>query len=91
MEAAGYYALSEALTNVVKHSQASQACVRGRSSDGWLRLEVSDDGVGGARIGAGMGLTGIADRVHAVDGRLFLSSPAGGPTTLRIELPCPSG
>jgi signal transduction histidine kinase len=69
--------------------------VRGRLVDGVLVVEVQDDGVGGADPAAGSGLTGLADRIAALDGRLLLSSPAGGPTLVRVEIPCqqtvPSG
>jgi signal transduction histidine kinase len=73
----------------------SVASVRGRLVDGLLVLEVRDDGVGGADPAGGSGLTGLADRVAVVDGRLLLSSPPGGPTVVRVEIPCsqpvPSG
>jgi signal transduction histidine kinase len=95
IEVAAYFAVCEALANVAKHSRASRATVRGRLVDGVLVLEVHDDGVGGADPAAGTGLTGLADRVAVVDGRLLLSSPAGGPTLVRVEIPCgqtvPSG
>ena len=95
VEVAAYFAVCEALANVTKHSRASQASVRGRLVDGTLVLEVCDDGIGGADPAGGSGLTGLADRVAAVDGRLLLSSPAGGPTLVRVEIPCaetvPSG
>jgi signal transduction histidine kinase len=55
--------------------------------DGRLRLKVSDDGIGGARAGAGSGLSGLGDRVRAVDGRLRVSSPRGGPTVVTVSLP----
>jgi signal transduction histidine kinase len=55
--------------------------------DGRLRLRVTDDGVGGARPGAGSGLSGLVDRVRAVDGRLRVVSPAGGPTEVTVDLP----
>ncbi|HEU4396262.1 MAG TPA: histidine kinase [Actinomycetota bacterium] len=95
IEAAAYFAVCEALANVAKHSRASRASVRGRLVDDVLVLEVTDDGVGGADPAAGSGLAGLADRVAVVDGRLLLSSPAGGPTLVRVEIPCgqtvPSG
>jgi signal transduction histidine kinase len=95
IEVAAYFAVCEALANVAKHSRASRASVRGRLVDGMLVLEVRDDGVGGADPAGGSGLTGLADRVAVVDGRLLLSSPAGGPTLVRVEIPCaetvPSG
>jgi signal transduction histidine kinase len=55
-----------------------------------LRLQVSDDGRGGARVGAGSGLTGLGDRVRTVDGRLSVDSPEGGPTVVTVELPLQS-
>jgi len=92
IEAAAYFAVCEALANVAKHSRAS---VRGRLVDDVLVLEVTDDGVGGADPAGGTGLAGLADRVAVVDGRLLLSSPTGGPTLVRVEIPCgltvPSG
>jgi signal transduction histidine kinase len=95
IEVAAYFAVCEALANVAKHSRASRASVRGRLVDDVLVLEVTDDGVGGADPAAGTGLAGLADRVAVVDGRLLLSSPAGGPTLVRVEIPCgqtvPSG
>jgi signal transduction histidine kinase len=95
VEVAAYFAVCEALANVAKHSRAATASVRGRLVDGVLVLEVRDDGVGGADPAGGSGLTGLADRVAVVDGRLLLSSPAGGPTLVRVEIPwtqtAPSG
>jgi signal transduction histidine kinase len=95
IEVAAYFAVCEALANVAKHSRATRASVRGRLVDDVLVLEVTDDGVGGADPAAGTGLAGLADRVAVVDGRLLLSSPAGGPTLVRVEIPCgqtvPSG
>ncbi|WP_413105804.1 sensor histidine kinase [Streptomyces sp. Inha503] len=88
VEAAAYFVVREALTNVARHSAASRAEVRGSHRDGRLLLEVRDNGRGGADAGAGTGLTGLADRVSALDGRISLSSPPGGPTLLRVEIPC---
>jgi signal transduction histidine kinase len=64
--------------------------VRVTLEDGFLVVEVRDDGVGGADPRAGSGLAGLADRITAVDGRFTVSSPAGGPTVIRAELPCES-
>jgi signal transduction histidine kinase len=89
IEVAAYFAACEALANIGRHSRASRASVRGWLAGGQLVLEVRDDGVGGADPAAGTGLAGLADRVAVVDGRLFLSSPAGGPTLVRVEIPCP--
>ncbi|GAA3686450.1 sensor histidine kinase [Streptomyces iranensis] len=88
VEAAGYFVVREALTNVARHSGASRAEVSGGHRDGRLFLQVRDNGRGGADVGAGTGLTGLADRVSALDGRISLSSPPGGPTLLRVEIPC---
>jgi signal transduction histidine kinase len=90
VEVAAYYAVCEALANIAKHSQASQAQVRGRRVGDQVVLEVRDDGRGGADPSAGTGLVGLADRIAVVDGRLFLSSPPGGPTVVRVEIPCPN-
>jgi signal transduction histidine kinase len=90
VEAAAYFAVCEALANVAKHSRAGRASVRCRLDDDRLTVEVRDDGTGGADPAAGTGLTGLADRVAAVEGRLLLSSPAGGPTLVRVEIPCPT-
>jgi signal transduction histidine kinase len=88
VEVTAYFAVCEALANVAKHSRATRASVRGRLMDDVLVVLVHDDGVGGADPAAGGGLTGLADRIAVVDGRLLLSSPPGGPTLLRMELPC---
>jgi signal transduction histidine kinase/uncharacterized protein YjeT (DUF2065 family) len=96
IEAAAYFVVAEALTNVAKHSGASAAWVRvterGATSDGGHRIvvEVRDDGHGGAEPLAGGGLAGLRDRVLAVEGRLRIASPEGGPTMLVAELPCAS-
>jgi signal transduction histidine kinase len=87
VEAAAYFVTAEALTNVAKYAQASEASVRLSVDDGRLRVRVTDDGVGGADPAAGSGLHGLRDRVDALDGRLELDSPPGGGTTLTIEIP----
>ena len=89
-ESAAYFAVAEALTNVIKHSGAKTAVIVVRHDGSMLRMTVTDDGVGGAVSGAGSGLTGIARRLSAFDGRLAVSSPNGGPTVLTMELPCAS-
>ncbi|MFE2107116.1 sensor domain-containing protein [Kitasatospora sp. NPDC059463] len=92
VESAGYFAVTEALANIAKHSRARTASVEGRYADGRLTIEVADDGRGGADPGRGTGLTGLADRVAVVDGTLTVSSPPGGPTLVRVEIPCvPAG
>ncbi|MBT2410480.1 MULTISPECIES: sensor histidine kinase [unclassified Streptomyces] len=88
VESAAYFVVCEALANVAKHSGAARATVRGGHADGRLWLEIGDDGRGGADPAGGSGLTGLADRVSVLDGTLSLSSPPGGPTLLRVELPC---
>ncbi|MBH5338107.1 sensor histidine kinase [Streptomyces pactum] len=88
VEVAAYFAVCEALTNMARHSGATAGRVTGRLRGGVLVVEVSDDGRGGADPAAGSGLTGLADRVAAVNGRMLLSSPAGGPTLVRVEIPC---
>jgi signal transduction histidine kinase len=87
-ENTAYFAAAEALTNVAKHSGAATATVTARAGDGLLVLEVRDDGRGGADPARGSGLTGLADRVAVGGGRMLLSSPPGGPTVLRVEVPC---
>ena len=94
VENTAYFAVAEALTNIAKHSGATQASVTARIRDRVLVLEITDNGHGGADPGRGSGLTGLADRVAVADGRMLLSSPPGGPTVLRVEVPCrhsPSG
>jgi GAF domain-containing protein len=87
VEATAYFVISEALTNVVKHAHAAGASVTARVECGELRVEIRDDGVGGADSGHGTGLGGLDDRVSALDGRLALHSPAGGGTRVRALLP----
>lgn len=88
VETTAYFVVSESLSNVAQHAQATRAEVRLTQADQDLVVEVEDNGRGGASPGHGSGLTGLADRVAAVNGRLLLASPAGGPTVLRVELPC---
>jgi signal transduction histidine kinase len=88
IEAIAYFTVSEALTNVVKHASASAAEVTLRRADGRLIVTVTDDGQGGARVDAAGGLSGLAQRAAAVDGTMSVLSPAGGPTTVTVELPC---
>jgi PAS domain S-box-containing protein len=87
VEAAAYYLIAEALTNVTKYARASTVRVRVASSDATVVIEVSDDGVGGADPSAGSGLRGLADRVEALGGGLDVVSPAGAGTSLRAEIP----
>jgi signal transduction histidine kinase len=88
--ATAYFAVSEALTNIAKHTDASRVTVSAVSSDGTLRVKVADDGDGGADTERGSGLRGIADRIAAVDGSWRLHSPQGGGTRIEVELPCES-
>jgi signal transduction histidine kinase len=88
VESAAYFAVSELLANVAKHSGASAAEVDLRHSEGSLRISVSDDGAGGADPSRGTGISGIARRLSAFDGVVVVSSPAGGPTVVSLEMPC---
>ncbi|MQY08305.1 sensor histidine kinase [Actinomadura macrotermitis] len=88
VEAVAYFVVSEALTNVVKHARASVVDVAVVRRGATLHLTIADDGVGGADPAGGTGLTGLARRVRSVDGTFRITSPAGGPTTLTVELPC---
>ncbi|MGW0764765.1 sensor histidine kinase [Streptomyces sp. NPDC002676] len=88
VESAAYFAVSEVLTNAVKHSGADRVWVDLHHSDSRLRITVTDDGRGGAVIGAGSGLTGVERRLGTFDGVLAVSSPAGGPTMVIMEIPC---
>jgi signal transduction histidine kinase len=88
-ELAAYFVISECLANAAKHSRARRVTVRARRTADTCRLEVVDDGVGGADAG-GDGLAGLADRVAALDGVFHVDSPVGGPTTVRAEVPCAS-
>ncbi|GID92756.1 sensor histidine kinase [Amorphoplanes digitatis] len=90
VEGCAYFVASEALANVVRHSGANRADLLLAQTAGMLVLEVRDDGHGGADPAGGTGLTGLADRVAAVGGRVLLASPEGGPTLIRAELPCRS-
>jgi len=89
VEAAAYYVVAEALANVHKHAGAQSVVVRARLDDAHLRVEVTDDGVGGADQD-GSGLRGLADRVEALGGRLMLESPKGAGTKLLAEIPTPN-
>ena len=87
VEAAAYYLVSEALANVAKHARATLVRVEVERTDGRARVEVADDGVGGADAGGGTGLRGLADRVEALGGRLAIDSPPGRGTALVAEIP----
>ncbi len=88
VESAAYFAVAELLANVAKHSGASRAWVRLGHADGALRVEVGDDGRGGASFDAGSGLAGVRRRLAAFDGTMSVTSPPGGPTVVTMELPC---
>lgn len=90
VEATAYFVVAEALTNIAKHSHARTAAVTVRSGSGKLLLNITDDGRGGADENGGSGILGISRRIAAHDGTLDISSPSGGPTTLKVELPCGS-
>jgi signal transduction histidine kinase len=87
VEAAAYFVTAEALTNVAKYANASEAFVQLSVEDDRLRVQVRDDGVGGADPSAGSGLRGLRDRVDALDGQLELESPLGGGTSVTVEIP----
>jgi signal transduction histidine kinase len=87
VEAAAYYVVAEALTNAAKHSHASEVSVRIARENGFARIEVADDGVGGADAEGGSGIRGLVDRVEALGGRLTLESPLGSGTTVQAAIP----
>ena len=90
IEATAYFIVAEAITNITRHSDATRARVSVTERENTLRIDVHDDGRGGAGEGAGTGLAGIRTRVEAHDGSLTVTSPIGGPTHLHAELPCAS-
>lgn len=90
VESAGYFVISEALANAIKHSRAHELSVGIERDHEWVRIEVGDDGIGGAAANAGGGLRGIADRVEALEGRLTIDSQPGAGTRVITELPCAS-
>jgi signal transduction histidine kinase len=87
VEIAAYFVISEALTNVAKYARASHARVLAIDSERGVIVEISDDGVGGARPAAGSGLSGLADRIGAIGGHLAIDSRQGHGTTIRAEIP----
>jgi signal transduction histidine kinase len=91
VEVGAYYVVSEALANTAKHAQASVVHVDARTQDASLQVSVTDDGVGGADLTRGSGLTGLADRVQALGGAISITSPHGEGTSLKVNLPIPSG
>ncbi|EPH41930.1 putative sensor-like histidine kinase [Streptomyces aurantiacus JA 4570] len=88
VEAAAYFAVSETLTNAVKYAEADRIWVDVHHEQGMLRIAVTDNGKGGAAMGAGSGLSGIERRLGTFDGVLAVSSPVGGPTMVTMEIPC---
>ncbi|MCW2627808.1 GAF domain-containing protein [Mycobacterium sp.] len=90
VEVGAYYVVSEALTNAAKHSRATQVVVSGHTKDRTLWLSIRDDGIGGADMGNGSGLVGLADRVEALGGRMRIKSPAGRGTSLEARIPLDS-
>ena len=88
IEAVAYFVVSEGLTNITKHAQASQAEVVVQRAGDRLHVIVSDDGVGGADPLRGTGLAGLAKRAASVDGTFEIASPPGGPTLITVDLPC---
>ncbi|MGW4431845.1 sensor histidine kinase [Streptomyces tendae] len=88
VESAAYFAVSETLTNAVKHSGADRIWIDMHYAEGRLRVSVTDNGKGGAVVGAGSGLAGLERRLGTFDGVLAVSSPAGGPTMVTMEIPC---
>jgi signal transduction histidine kinase len=86
IETAGYFVVTEALANVAKHAKASHATVAANVEQSVLTIEVTDDGVGGADLEHGTGLSGLADRLHALDGELDVESGKSG-TRLTAQIP----
>jgi signal transduction histidine kinase len=91
VEAAAYYVIAETLTNVAKYAHASECSICLSLEDGLLRIEVCDDGVGGADPSTGSGLLGLRDRVEALDGSFEVDSPPGAGTTVIVEMPAVEG
>jgi signal transduction histidine kinase len=90
VEAAAYYLIAEAITNVAKHAHASHVAVSVRRDDVRVVVDVADDGVGGADAAGGSGLHGLTDRVEALHGRLRVDSPPGGGTRIEAQIPVTS-
>jgi signal transduction histidine kinase len=90
VEATAYFIVSEALANVAKHAEASRAWITVEDGGNRLAIEVRDDGVGGAVMGGGSGLRGLADRVGAVGGRIDVRSEPGAGSVVHAEIPCAS-
>lgn len=88
VEGTAYFVVVEGLTNIAKHSHATEANVSISRNGKWLRIEISDNGLGGADPARGSGLSGLRDRIQALDGRLHIESPNSGGTRLIVEIPC---
>ncbi|WP_241661262.1 sensor histidine kinase [Thermomonospora catenispora] len=88
VESIAYFIVAESLSNIAKYARATRASVRVAREAQWVVVEVTDDGVGGARAVPGGGLAGLADRAATIDGILTIDSPPGGPTVIRADLPC---
>jgi signal transduction histidine kinase len=88
IEAVAYFVVSEGLTNITRHAQASQAEVIVQRTGDRIHIIVTDDGIGGADPARGTGLAGLAKRAESVDGTFEIASPEGGPTMLTVDLPC---
>jgi signal transduction histidine kinase len=90
VETTAYYVVAEALANIVKHAQATNVDIEVDHRDGCVVVSVIDDGCGGADPTSGTGLVGLADRLHALDGTLQVTSLPGQGTTLTARVPCAS-
>jgi signal transduction histidine kinase len=90
VEAAAYFVACEAVTNAVKHASPSRVNVQATGVGETLRLVVADDGIGGANLAGGTGLTGLSDRVEAQGGTLLVHSPTGAGTRIEARIPCRS-
>ena len=88
VESTVYFVTAECLTNIAKHSQATKATVAVEDWGDRLVLSVGDNGIGGAHVSKGHGLSGLTDRVKAVEGQWTIDSPDGGPTVIVVEVPC---
>ena len=90
VEQAAYFVISESLVNANKHSRATTIDLITAVQDGWLYVTITDDGMGGASTAKGHGLAGLEERLQGVDGKLSVTSPTGGPTTIEAVIPCES-
>ncbi|MEQ0562160.1 sensor histidine kinase [Amycolatopsis sp. NEAU-NG30] len=88
VETTAYFIVGETLTNIAKHSGATEAAVKVWRTDGHVVVEITDNGHGGAEVRPGGGLAGLADRAATIDGVITVVSPVGGPTVIRADLPC---